>query len=94
MKNLTKIKTEWLCEFGGGLISFSKPLENPPPEYDEKTQTIQCWRSPSFGKKCWRLPIYRNTYLPSEEGFSRWVTHLLSTGKLSREVAKANSWIQ
>lgn len=93
MKNLTHIKTDWLCEFGAGLISFSKPLETPSPEYDEKTQSIVCWRSPTFGKKCWRLPIYKSTYSPEEEGFNRWVLNLISQGKLSKELAKSHHWI-
>jgi ATP-dependent RNA helicase DHX37/DHR1 len=50
MKTCTAIDdSSWLAAVGRTLCHFSKPLENPAPEYDPANDDIICHCSPTFG---------------------------------------------
>lgn len=45
MKTVTKIKPEWLAQMVPALCTLGKPLDQPAPRYDPKTDTILCYMS-------------------------------------------------
>ncbi|MCO5612256.1 hypothetical protein L7F22_066520 [Adiantum nelumboides] len=57
MKSITSVDAQWLVTYAIALCTFSKPLSDPPPCYDSKTDDICCWVSPSFGPHMWKLPL-------------------------------------
>ncbi|KNC71265.1 hypothetical protein SARC_16199 [Sphaeroforma arctica JP610] len=50
MKGVTSVKPEWLPVMVPHMCSFSKPLEQPAPRYDAKTDQVKCHMSSAFGK--------------------------------------------
>lgn len=58
MRGVTAVSPEWLPIQAMSLCTFSKPLEDPPPWYDQSNDKVMCWVSPSFGPHLWSLPLH------------------------------------
>lgn len=80
MKGVTTIKPKWLAQLVPALCTFGKPLEQPPPRYDPKTDTLKCFIGGSFGQRYgWALPVQELPY--PEADTNRCVLALLQCCK-------------
>ena len=48
--DLCAVEPDWLSVLSPHLCSYSKPLEQPPPDYDTQTGTVKCYMTSTFGK--------------------------------------------
>ncbi|XP_062506597.1 probable ATP-dependent RNA helicase DHX37 isoform X2 [Corticium candelabrum] len=48
MRNLCAVEPDWLSVLSPHLCSYSKPLEQPPPDYDTQTGTVKCYMTSTF----------------------------------------------
>jgi len=48
--DVTTINPEWLAVYVPNMCTFSKPLNDPPPSYDDTTGTVKCHMSATFGE--------------------------------------------
>lgn len=56
LKGVTEVKPTWLARLGGAMCTYSEPLENPAPHYDEAKDAIMCVCEALYGAPLWRLP--------------------------------------
>lgn len=61
ISSLTVIKPEWLPKLAAPLCSFSAPLEDPMPIYDEHLDQLVAFVKAAYGPHCWEIP---NTTTP------------------------------
>ena len=47
---IVAVEQEWLPAFVPHECHFSKPLEKPPPRYDQSSGSIVCHMTSTFGK--------------------------------------------
>jgi hypothetical protein len=62
MRDVTCVEAEWISRSRCPLLcTYSKPLEDPAPKYDAKTDRVVAWVNVSFGhgEKLWNLPILK-----------------------------------
>eukprot|EP00250_Pteridium_aquilinum_P002104 c12308_g1_i1 orf=98-4186(+) len=59
MKIVTSVDAHWLVLHANALCTFSKPLSDPPPWYDNLSDDVFCWVSSSFGPHLWQLPLQK-----------------------------------
>ena len=57
MYRITAVEPKWLASCASSMVSFSSPLEDPPPWYDAKRDAVRCWRRASYGPDAWPLPL-------------------------------------
>ena len=47
--DITAVIPEWLAVCVPNMCTFSKPLNDPPPSYDDNTGTVKCHIAATFG---------------------------------------------
>ncbi|GAB2287132.1 hypothetical protein Dimus_021518 [Dionaea muscipula] len=55
----TSVASEWLVKYAGSLCTFSAPLADPKPCYDDNIDQVLCHVTPYFGPHLWQLPHYK-----------------------------------
>jgi ATP-dependent RNA helicase DHX37/DHR1 len=82
MKICTVIDPEWIAEIAPpNLCEFGKPLEEPAPQYDRKSDRILSYFSPLFGVHQWELPLVKRT-LPLGPSAYAWFARRLLEGEV------------
>ena len=77
MRGVTAIEPEWLATLCAGQCTFSKPLEDPPPEFDQESGRIRCHMTANFGRAVWPLPPVRLDYPAGLDRYRLFAVHLL-----------------
>jgi len=57
MRQITIIESHWLPQIAPHLCIYGKPLEQPRPFYDNKSDEIKCYVEVRFGPNQWELPM-------------------------------------
>eukprot|EP00050_Salpingoeca_kvevrii_P021732 m.114735 g.114735 ORF g.114735 m.114735 type:complete len:1207 (-) comp9458_c0_seq1:121-3741(-) len=81
MKGVTLVQVEWLPRLVPFLCTFSKPLENPAPYYDDKRDEIRCVMSATFGRHRWAIPPVEVPYPSCPDRF-RYFARFVLEGKV------------
>jgi ATP-dependent RNA helicase DHX37/DHR1 len=87
MKGVTGIEADWLPIFCPCHCSFSMPLEDPPPRYDEDSRRVKCFMNVTYGPACWVLEPMELDY-PSGAEQIRWFARFLLEGKVCSKLLK------
>ncbi|XP_065890829.1 probable ATP-dependent RNA helicase DHX37 isoform X2 [Dysidea avara] len=69
MRDITAVIPEWLAVCVPNMCTFSKPLNDPPPSYDDNTGTVKCHIAATFG--CYSWPIAPQE-LPYPDGIDKY----------------------
>ncbi len=93
VSQITEVQPAWLAEVAtvDAQISFSKPLEVPPPIYDTKRDQVQCYVTPFFGHHRWSLPLHTMEFPKADNSTDdmikyRWFARFLVEGKVVPEL--------
>ena len=96
---VTVIEPEWLAEVAAPLCSFSAPLDEPPPAYSPKMDSVLCWRSVQYGTHLWDLPLASGA-LPDATRRAACFAAALLSGKVlpsmagkQCEIGEHTSWL-
>ncbi|XP_022086276.1 probable ATP-dependent RNA helicase DHX37 isoform X2 [Acanthaster planci] len=81
MRGVVAIEPEWLPVVLPHLCTFSKPMEQPAPSYNEETGTVHCHMTSTFGRNTWQVPAVELEYPKSVERF-KWFARFLLEGKV------------
>ena len=65
---VTAVEPEWLATLCPGQCTFSKPLEDPPPEFDPVSGRIRCHMTANFGT--YRIDIFPPVLVGWNRSFS------------------------
>lgn len=86
----TVIKSEWLYNLGGEIISSNliKDSALNEPLYDLKDDCIYCYVDLKYGYKSWDIPKVKVTMSHDHEGFYRYLARFILEGKVFKELAE------
>jgi ATP-dependent RNA helicase DHX37/DHR1 len=86
----TVIKTEWLYNLGGEIISSNLVKDSAlnEPFYDMKDDSIYCYVDLKYGYKSWDIPKVKVTMSNDHEGFYRYLARFILEGKIFKELAE------
>ncbi|KAG6556004.1 hypothetical protein Mapa_001944 [Marchantia paleacea] len=59
MQRVSAVEPTWLVRQAEALCTFSKPLSDPAPWYDQLGDEVMCWVTPNFGTHVWELPLHK-----------------------------------
>lgn len=68
MQRISAVEPTWLVRQAEALCTFSKPLSDPAPWYDQLGDEVMCWVTPNFGTHVWELPLHK---MPLKKGKHR-----------------------
>ncbi|KAK0057271.1 ATP-dependent RNA helicase DHX37 [Biomphalaria pfeifferi] len=92
MRGLCCIEAHWFPELAPSYCVLSKPLEEPPPRYDQKTGKVFCHRSGSFGRCNWEFAPTEMEFPDSVESY-RWFAKFLLDGDVFPALARFKSFL-
>ncbi|KAL4223808.1 ATP-dependent RNA helicase dhx37 [Mactra antiquata] len=87
MKGITAIEPEWLPIFAESHVTFSKPMETPPPRYDVDKGMVMCHMSATFGNQSWSIPSLELEY-PTGIDKIKWFAKFLLEGLVIESLKK------
>ncbi|XP_021370446.1 probable ATP-dependent RNA helicase DHX37 [Mizuhopecten yessoensis] len=87
MKGLVAMEAEWLPIFCPSHCTFSKPLDDPAPEFDETKGEVMCHMTSTFSRCTWGLPAIEMEYPLTLEKY-KWFARFLLEGKVIPGLAK------
>lgn len=90
MKGLVAVEPEWLPIFCPSHCTFSKPLDDPAPDFDEKKGEVRCHMTGTFSRCTWALPAVEMDYPLTLEKY-KWFARFLLEGKVIPKLAKFTS---
>lgn len=90
MKGITAVEPEWLPLFASSHVTFSEPMENPPPEFDSEKGQVMCYMKGTFGHCAWELPISLLEYPTGLEKI-KWFAKFFLEGKVFPKLRKFSS---
>eukprot|EP01124_Arcella_intermedia_P004963 TRINITY_DN12874_c0_g1_i1.p1 TRINITY_DN12874_c0_g1~~TRINITY_DN12874_c0_g1_i1.p1 ORF type:complete len:639 (+),score=166.54 TRINITY_DN12874_c0_g1_i1:92-1918(+) len=76
-KGVTVINPSWLPELAEPLITYSAPLEVPPPKWDPEADKILCFVTPTYGPNEWVLPHHQMELPGGVEKYRYFARYLL-----------------
>ena len=74
---VTAIEPEWLPIYVPYLCTFSNPLDEPPPRYDQESDNIKCFRTCTFGPYAWPIPPVEVEYPQGVQRFKLFAKFFL-----------------
>ncbi|XP_037092523.1 probable ATP-dependent RNA helicase DHX37 [Pollicipes pollicipes] len=77
MRGVTAIEPEWLATLCPGQCTLSKPLQEPPPDYDPVSGRVRCHVNATFGRAVWPLPPVEAEYPAGLDRYRLFAVHLL-----------------
>ncbi|XP_043200914.1 probable ATP-dependent RNA helicase DHX37 isoform X3 [Amphibalanus amphitrite] len=77
MRGVTAVEPEWLATLCPGQCTFSKPLDEPPPEFDPVSGRVRCYMTATFGRAVWPLPPVQLDYPAGLDRYRLFGVHLL-----------------
>jgi ATP-dependent RNA helicase DHX37/DHR1 len=93
MSQISEVQPAWLAEVAtvNAQVSFSKPLEVPPPIYDAVADRVKCYVTPFFGHQRWSLPLHTVEFPQADNAMDnmikyRWFARYLVEGKVVPEL--------
>lgn len=55
----TTVKPDWLVRYASSMCTFSAPHTDPRPYYEPLGDQVLCWKTPTFSRHLWQLPLHR-----------------------------------
>lgn len=89
MRNVVAIESDWIPIYAKKQCTFSKPLEQPEPFYDKKSDQIKCYVMPTVCPFGWKLKQTSIEYPETNEKYKLFAQFLLE-GKVFDFFAKYN----
>lgn len=77
MRGVTAIESSWIPSFCKSMCNVGKPLDDPPPYFDEGKGIIMCFVKSTYGKQGWELPVHETEFPYSLEKFKIFAQFLL-----------------
>ncbi|CAL1545913.1 unnamed protein product [Lymnaea stagnalis] len=90
MRGICCVEPHWFPELARYYCILSKPLEDPPPRFDQSTGRVFCHQSGSFGRCNWEFPPTELEFPDSVECY-RWFAKFLLEGEVFPKLAKFKS---
>ena len=81
------MEAEWLPLFASGHVTFSQPLEDPPPQFDPEKGQVMCYMKGTFDHCAWELPVVLLEYPAGLEKI-KWFARFLLEGKVFPKLQK------
>ncbi|KAJ8313105.1 hypothetical protein KUTeg_010478 [Tegillarca granosa] len=87
MKGIVAIEPEWLPVFAATHCSFSKPLDDPAPSFDEVKGHVVCHMTSTFSRCSWGLPAVQLEYPIGLDKY-KWFAQFFLEGKVIPQMKK------
>ncbi|XP_028393261.1 probable ATP-dependent RNA helicase DHX37 [Dendronephthya gigantea] len=86
VKGVAVVEPEWFALLIPQHCTFSKPLKDPSPRYDQDEGIVKCHMNVSFGARVWCLPAQELEYQKCSERY-KWFARFLLEGHVVSKLA-------
>jgi ATP-dependent RNA helicase DHX37/DHR1 len=81
LAGVAAVEPDWFAQLVPQHCSFSKPLKDPTPRFDETEGIVKCHMNVSFGARVWCLPAQELEYPKSTDRY-KWFARFLLEGQV------------
>ena len=79
LPGVAAVEPDWFAQLIPQHCSFSKPLKDPTPRFDETEGIVKCHMNVSFGARAWCLPVQELEYPKCTDRY-KWFARFLLEG--------------